>query len=136
VAVPENRSFDRMLGFSGIAGSDAAAGQATRIDGLTGAESNQYSQPPLTKREAAADHVAPLVTLPTRGAMSGCPPLVAQPGEPVNSGNIAGVLQAALRSDLSCVAADCAAAPLSWPHFIAMRERAAPRLAASWPSKE
>jgi phospholipase C len=38
----ENRSFDHMLGFSGITGSDAATGQPTRIDGLTGAEANQY----------------------------------------------------------------------------------------------
>jgi phospholipase C len=38
----ENRSFDHMLGFSGITGTDAVTGQATAIDGLTGSESNSY----------------------------------------------------------------------------------------------
>ncbi len=42
VLMLENRSFDHMLGFSGIGGSDAATGQSTSIDGLTGAETNQY----------------------------------------------------------------------------------------------
>jgi phospholipase C len=36
----ENRSFDHMLGFSGITGTDAATGQPTTIDGLNGSESN------------------------------------------------------------------------------------------------
>ncbi|RPJ84173.1 MAG: hypothetical protein EHM13_05505, partial [Acidobacteria bacterium] len=36
----ENRSFDHMLGFSGITGIDAESGQPTAIDGLTGEESN------------------------------------------------------------------------------------------------
>src|SRR5947209_5769984 len=40
VLMLENRSFDHMLGFSGITGSDAAGGQPTRINGLSGAESN------------------------------------------------------------------------------------------------
>ena len=43
VLMLENRSFDHMLGFSGITGSDAATGQPTGINGLTGAETNQYS---------------------------------------------------------------------------------------------
>ena len=43
VLMLENRSFDHMLGFSGITGSDATTGQPTRINGLTGAETNQYS---------------------------------------------------------------------------------------------
>jgi len=38
----ENRSFDQMLGFSGITGIDAASGQPTQIDGLTGAETNNF----------------------------------------------------------------------------------------------
>ena len=41
VLMLENRSFDHMLGFSGITGQDAAAGQPTQIEGLTGTESNQ-----------------------------------------------------------------------------------------------
>src|SRR5208282_93534 len=42
VLMLENRSFDHMLGFSGIAGTDAASGQPTTIRGLTGTESNAY----------------------------------------------------------------------------------------------
>ena len=36
----ENRSFDHMLGWSGITGTDANTGLPTSVDGLTGAESN------------------------------------------------------------------------------------------------
>jgi phospholipase C len=36
----ENRSFDQMLGFSGIKGMDAESGKPTVIDGLTGQETN------------------------------------------------------------------------------------------------
>src|SRR5260370_7208274 len=39
----ENRSFDHMLGFSGIIGTDAASGQPTRIQALSGTESNSYN---------------------------------------------------------------------------------------------
>ena len=42
VLMLENRSFDHMLGFSGIAGTDAVTGQPTTINGLTGAETNSY----------------------------------------------------------------------------------------------
>ncbi len=42
VLMLENRSFDHMLGFSGITGSDAETGQPTVIDGLTGTESNSF----------------------------------------------------------------------------------------------
>ena len=42
VLMLENRSFDHMLGFSGIAGTDAVSGAPTAIDGLSGAESNAY----------------------------------------------------------------------------------------------
>src|SRR4051794_27983820 len=41
VLMMENRSFDHMLGFSGIKGIDAATGHPTSIHGLTGNESNQ-----------------------------------------------------------------------------------------------
>ena len=40
VLMLENRSFDHMLGFSGISGTDAATGTPTKINGLTGNESN------------------------------------------------------------------------------------------------
>jgi phospholipase C len=42
VLMLENRSFDHMLGFSGISGTDAATGAATTINGLTGTENNSY----------------------------------------------------------------------------------------------
>jgi phospholipase C len=43
VLMLENRSFDHMLGFSGLTGTDAATGQPTSIDGLNGSESNSYN---------------------------------------------------------------------------------------------
>ena len=42
VLMLENRSFDHLLGFSGITGTDAATGAPARIDGLSGSESNLY----------------------------------------------------------------------------------------------
>jgi Phosphoesterase family/FG-GAP-like repeat len=42
VLMLENRSFDHMLGHSGIKGTDAETGAATAIDGLTGTESNSF----------------------------------------------------------------------------------------------
>jgi phospholipase C len=42
VLMLENRSFDHMLGFSGIVGKDAASGQSTSVNGLTGTESNSF----------------------------------------------------------------------------------------------
>ncbi|HUB83557.1 MAG TPA: alkaline phosphatase family protein [Bryobacteraceae bacterium] len=42
VLMLENRSFDHMLGFSGLQGADAETGVPTEINGLTGNESNQY----------------------------------------------------------------------------------------------
>ena len=42
VLMMENRSFDHMLGFSGITGSDAVTGQPTRLTGLSGREFNTY----------------------------------------------------------------------------------------------
>ena len=38
VLMLENRSFDHLLGFSAIAGTDAVTGQATTAIGLTGTE--------------------------------------------------------------------------------------------------
>jgi phospholipase C len=42
VLMLENRSFDHMLGFSGIEGKDAQTGEHTTVSGLTGRESNPY----------------------------------------------------------------------------------------------
>jgi phospholipase C len=41
VLMLENRSFDHMLGFSGITGTDASTGVNTKINGLSGIESSQ-----------------------------------------------------------------------------------------------
>jgi hypothetical protein len=43
VLMLENRSFDHLLGFSGITGTDAETGQPAAINGLSGKESNQYN---------------------------------------------------------------------------------------------
>ncbi len=43
VLMLENRSFDHLLGFSGLLGTDAATGAPTKIDGLSGAESNSFN---------------------------------------------------------------------------------------------
>ena len=43
VLMLENRSFDHMLGFSGITGIDALTGKLTTIDGLTGNETNSFT---------------------------------------------------------------------------------------------
>jgi phospholipase C len=43
VLMLENRSFDHLLGFSGITGKDAVTGQPTAISGLSGSESNLYN---------------------------------------------------------------------------------------------
>ncbi|WP_163992738.1 alkaline phosphatase family protein [Pyxidicoccus caerfyrddinensis] len=59
VLVLENRSFDHMLGFSGITGTDASSGQPTAIDGLSGNESNTYagvSQSPVRGAPDVARH--------------------------------------------------------------------------------
>lgn len=43
VLMLENRSFDHMLGFSGITGTDAETGVNTAIKGLTGTETNSFN---------------------------------------------------------------------------------------------
>jgi phospholipase C len=43
VLMLENRSFDHLLGFSGITGKDAETGRSTGISGLSGGESNLYN---------------------------------------------------------------------------------------------
>ena len=39
----ENRSFDHLLGFSGLEGTDAATGAPTKLNGLSGTESNTFN---------------------------------------------------------------------------------------------
>src|SRR5580658_9392660 len=43
VLMLENRSFDHLLGFSGITGADAVTGEPTAINGLTGQEANTHN---------------------------------------------------------------------------------------------
>jgi phospholipase C len=43
VLMLENRSFDHMLGFSGVTGHDASNGGSTLINGLTGGEGNAFN---------------------------------------------------------------------------------------------
>jgi phospholipase C len=43
VLMLENRSFDHMLGFSAISGTDAVSGAPTTVNGLTGAEANSFN---------------------------------------------------------------------------------------------
>lgn len=42
VLMLENRSFDHLLGFSGISGVDAESGLKTSVNGLSGTETNSY----------------------------------------------------------------------------------------------
>ena len=42
VLMLENRSFDHLLGFSGISGTDAVSGLETMVNGLSGTETNSY----------------------------------------------------------------------------------------------
>lgn len=53
VLMLENRSFDHLLGFSAITGTDAATSQPTSINGLTGTESNSYNGTPYTVAQPA-----------------------------------------------------------------------------------
>jgi phospholipase C len=55
VLMLENRSFDHMLGFSGISGTDAETGQPTKINGLQGTESNSYQGQPYQVVPSADD---------------------------------------------------------------------------------
>jgi phospholipase C len=55
VLMLENRSFDHMLGFSGIRGTDAATGKPTMIDGLHGDESNSFMGKAYTVSKGAPD---------------------------------------------------------------------------------
>src|ERR1700678_436149 len=43
VLMLENRSFDQLLGFSGISGTDAVSGRETGVNGLSGTETNSYN---------------------------------------------------------------------------------------------
>jgi phospholipase C len=55
VLMLENRSFDHLLGFSKITGTDAATGAPTTINALSGTESNDYKGIPYTVTPGAAN---------------------------------------------------------------------------------
>ena len=55
VLMLENRSFDHMLGFSGITGTDAVTGKPTTINGLKGNESNSFNGRTYTVQRGAAN---------------------------------------------------------------------------------
>jgi phospholipase C len=55
VLMLENRSFDHMLGFSGITGTDASTGLTTKINGLSGMESNTFNGRTFAVSQAAPD---------------------------------------------------------------------------------
>lgn len=55
VLMLENRSFDHMLGFSGITGTDAVTVQPTHIEGLKGTESNEFQGRAHTVSTGAVD---------------------------------------------------------------------------------
>src|ERR1700722_12292200 len=57
VLMLENRSFDHMLGFSGVSGTDAVTGALTKADGLTGSESNTFNGQPFSVSAGAPDRM-------------------------------------------------------------------------------
>jgi phospholipase C len=57
VLMLENRSFDHMLGFSGLTGADASTGAATKINGLSGSESNVYNAQAFSVSPGAPDRM-------------------------------------------------------------------------------
>jgi phospholipase C len=60
VVMLENRSFDHMLGFSGLRGSEARSGEPTSIKGLTGSESNLLPSGERVGVSAGADFILPV----------------------------------------------------------------------------
>jgi phospholipase C len=94
VLMLENRSFDHMLGFSGITGTDAVTGTATSINGLTGTESNTFNGKTFTVHRGASNvmphdpsHEFPEVLLQLCGPGAVYPPGAAYP--PVNNSGYA-----------------------------------------------
>ena len=57
VLMLENRSFDHMLGFSNITGTDAQTGRPTKAEALTGTESNVYESQTFPVTQAAQDRM-------------------------------------------------------------------------------
>jgi phospholipase C len=60
VLMLENRSFDHMLGWSGLRGTDAVNGEPTAVEGLDGSESNELPGGGRVPVSAGADWVLPI----------------------------------------------------------------------------
>lgn len=54
VLMLENHSFDHLLGFSGITGTDAVTGRPTAVNGLTGSETNSWNGTAYQAKRGAA----------------------------------------------------------------------------------
>jgi phospholipase C len=57
VLMLENRSFDHMLGFSGLTGIDASTGVTTEVNGLSGTESNTFNGQTFPVSQGAPDRM-------------------------------------------------------------------------------
>jgi phospholipase C len=55
VLMLENRSFDHLLGFSALSGTDAQSGEPTALRGLSGSESNEYAGQAFRVSEQVSD---------------------------------------------------------------------------------
>jgi phospholipase C len=60
VLMLENRSFDHMLGWSGLQGADATSGQPTAVAGLDGSEWNELPSGERVSASRGADYVLPI----------------------------------------------------------------------------
>jgi phospholipase C len=56
----ENRSFDHMLGWSGLTGVDAVTGEPTAVEGLTGSEWNELRNAERVPVSAGSEYVLPI----------------------------------------------------------------------------
>jgi phospholipase C len=57
VLMLENRSFDHLLGFAGLTGTDASTGVTTKINGLSGIESNTFNGQTFAVSRGAPDRM-------------------------------------------------------------------------------
>jgi phospholipase C len=60
VLMLENRSFDHLLGFAGLQGTDARSGEPTRAEGLTGDEWNALPSGERVTVSSGADFILPI----------------------------------------------------------------------------
>lgn len=107
VLMLENRSFDHLLGFSQLSGTDAVTSRPTRIDGLSGTEANSFNgasypatQPADFAMAIDPGHEFPDVVEQLAGPGAGYPP--EGPYPPIdNSGFVASYVAHGGKSDPS-----------------------------------